>query len=190
VVDEVRIPPFGTVVHEAAFGGLDSEVETMRKQGEARHLATPRVLLFLERDGRWLLIRGAGGKWWAGRWNGLGGSVEPGENILAAARRETREETGLEPERLELAAVGHVSADPPVLLFVFVFRGTLPPGEIGETGEGTLRWFTRAELEDPALPLMPDLPVLLPRILSRPAGASPFYFSGDPERPDVSSGPA
>ena len=40
------------------------------------HLATPRTLLFLERDGLWLFLRGAPSKWFAGRLNGLGGSVE------------------------------------------------------------------------------------------------------------------
>jgi 8-oxo-dGTP diphosphatase len=150
------------------------------RQGTARHLATPRTLLFLERKGRLLLIRGAPHKWWAGRWNGLGGSVRPREDLREAARREAREETGLEPGELELAGVGHVDADPPVLLLVF--RGTLPPGEPGQpsepgpTPEGELRWFSPRELEEPDLPLMADLPELLPRVLRRPPGDPVFLF--------------
>ena len=62
----------------------------MTTQGAPRLLVTPRVLLFLERDERLLLIEGAAHKWWAGRLNGLGGSVERGESILAAANDDPR----------------------------------------------------------------------------------------------------
>lgn len=150
----------------------------MRHQGTARHLATPRVLLFLERDGRRLFIEGAPHKWWAGRLNGLGGSVESGEGVRAAAVREAEEECGLRPARLELAAVGHVVSVPPVLLFVFT--GSLPPGALRPTGEGRHRWLAPADLAGPDLPLMPDLPLLLPLLDRRPAGAPPFSYVFDP----------
>jgi 8-oxo-dGTP diphosphatase len=149
----------------------------MWKQGHPRHLAAPRTLLLLEREGRLLLVRGAPHKWWAGRWNGLGGGVQPGEDILSAARREAREETGLEPENLELAAVVHVRADPAVLLFVF--QGTLPAGDLAATPEGTLCWIAKEELEGSDLPLMPDLRPLIARLRQRPAGAAPLHLVVD-----------
>lgn len=77
-------------------------------QGRARYVVTPRVLLFLTRGGRWLFLEGGPGKWFAGRLNGLGGSVEAGEDARAAAVREAREECGLAPSVLRLAAVVHV----------------------------------------------------------------------------------
>lgn len=146
----------------------------MREQGQAEHRVTPRALLFLQRKGRWLLIRGAEHKWWAGRWNGLGGSVRAGEGIETAARREALEETGLKPEGLELAAVGQVESDPPVLLFVFL--GRLPAGGLRPTDEGKLRWFRSEELAAPGLELMPDLPALLPRLAAHRSGRQPFFF--------------
>ena len=39
------------------------------------------TLLFLEREGRLLLIRGAAHKWWAGRWNGLGFRIRRGLDL-------------------------------------------------------------------------------------------------------------
>ena len=148
----------------------------MRKQGAARHLVTPRTLLFLERDGLCLFLEGAAHKWFAGLRNGVGGSVEPGEDVRSAALREAEEETGLAPVDVELAAISHVVADPPVLLFVFT--GRLPAGDLRPTPEGTFVWLTRDEALDAARArLVPDLPVLLPQIWSRPPGAPPLYLA-------------
>lgn len=54
------------------------------------------TLLFLRRDNQLLLAmkkRGFG----SGKWNGVGGKVEPGESALEAAIRECREEIGVTP---------------------------------------------------------------------------------------------
>jgi predicted NUDIX family NTP pyrophosphohydrolase len=60
------------------------------------------LLLFRRRDGALEVLLGhMGGPFWAGReigaWSIPKGLPEPGEDLLAAARREVREETGLEP---------------------------------------------------------------------------------------------
>ena len=53
-------------------------------------------LLFSVDRARVLLIRKRRPAWQAGRLNGVGGKVEPGETVGAAMRREFREEAGLD----------------------------------------------------------------------------------------------
>lgn len=139
------------------------------------HLATPRTLLFLERDGLWLFLRGAPSKWFAGRLNGLGGSVESGEGVLAAAHRECVEETGLAASSLRLAAVVHTIEDPPVLIFVCV--GTLAAGEVQATDEGEHVWLPADALADTDRPFVPDLRALFPRVIGHAAGEPPLSFT-------------
>src|SRR4029079_6250419 len=53
------------------------------------------TLLFVVKDGQILLIRKKRGLG-AGKINGPGGRIEPGESAIEAAVRETREELGIE----------------------------------------------------------------------------------------------
>lgn len=71
---------------------------------EARRLARLSAALLIHRSGREgpeVLLVHPGGPWWRGRdaaaWSIPKGLPEPGEGLLAAALREFREETGLEP---------------------------------------------------------------------------------------------
>jgi 8-oxo-dGTP diphosphatase len=146
-------------------------------QGTARYQPTPRVLLFLKREEHYLFIEGAPRKWWAGKVNGIGGSVEAGETIIEAARRETREETGLEAQALHLAAIVTVISEPPVLLFVYV--GELGEGEVQETEEGTFRWLSEAELENPDVPTFEDFPFLWEQVKEVQGGDAPRYLVFD-----------
>lgn len=147
-------------------------------QGPARHVATPRTLLFLEWDGRVLLLRGGPTKWFHGRLNGLGGSVERGEDVHAAAVREAREETGLHPSALRLVGVAHVLVEPAVLLFVF--HGRLPDGALRPTDEGEHVWLSIDALDDPPPELLEDVAQLLPRALSSADAAAPFSCTIEP----------
>lgn len=64
---------------------------------------TRRTLLFLVKDGQILLAmkkRGFG----KGKWNGVGGKIEPGESIEEALVRECQEEIAVTPKNWKLAA--------------------------------------------------------------------------------------
>ena len=130
--------------------------------------------MFLERDGRWLFLCGRPGKWFAGRWNALGGGVEPGEDVATAAAREVREECGLTPRELRLVGTVQVQAEPVVMLFVF--RAELPPGEVVPGHEGELRWLPTHEVESGGLPFVEDVVGLFARVRRD----APFHLATRP----------
>ena len=73
-----------------------------------RHRARLATVAFAVHEGCVLLKRhAAGGDRFAGLWNGIGGHIEPGEDIRRAARRELFEETGIDASSLALRGVIH-----------------------------------------------------------------------------------
>lgn len=152
-----------------------------------RYTVYPRTLVFLVRGDEVLLIRRpADTPLFPGLFNGIGGHVERGEDILSAAIREVREETGLRVETLELRAVlsiphaqlhrdgGEAIRDDEPGALVFIFVGRAPAGEVISGEAGALYWVPLDRLR--ALPVVPDLHDLLPRIL-RHRHATPLFLS-------------
>jgi 8-oxo-dGTP diphosphatase len=137
-----------------------------------RYTLVPRVLIFLTQGDSVLLIRGAAQKrLWANLYNGIGGHVERHEGVLAAARRELLEETGLEAE-LWLCGVVTIDTDQAPGVGLYVFRGDHPSGTLRASSEGSLEWVPSSKLAD--LPVVEDLPSLLPQVLGAHRGAPPF----------------
>jgi ADP-ribose pyrophosphatase len=72
-------------------------------------------------------------------WSEPGGKQEPGEQLEATARRETREETGVDCRltglRLATRAI-HTRADRPPLERLFVVFDAVPAGETADTAGG------------------------------------------------------
>ncbi len=150
----------------------DQGIEVSLKR--QRYTVIPRTLVFITRGDRVLLLRGAPGKRiWANKYNGIGGHVERDEDVYAAARREVREETGLEVEDLRLAGLINIDGDQPAGILLFVFTATSRWGEPIPSEEGSLEWIARDRLAQ--IDLVEDLPTILPRAIDRPPTASPFF---------------
>ena len=86
-----------------------------------------------------------------GRYNGLGGKLEPDEDVVAGVRRELREEAGIEATSLRLRGTiswpGFGAGGEDWFGFVFVvdaFSGEPPAAN----AEGTLHWVSRGALAD------------------------------------------
>ena len=144
-----------------------------------RYLLIPRTLIFLIKEDRILLIKGSSDKrLWAGLYNGLGGHVERGEDILSAAHREISEETGLEVQDLWLCGLITVDTGDNIGVGIYVLRGDLHSrssdysDQLPATSEGTLEWVQIDQLH--SLPLVEDLPVLLPKVLQAQMSDPPF----------------
>ena len=136
-----------------------------------RYLVIPRTAVFLRRGKTYLLLRGARSKrLWAGKYNGLGGHVEKGEDVMAAAIRELREESGLEADLWLCGTVLIDSGEVGVCLFVFT--GVSTGGTLRPSKEGVPEWIEYQRVA--SLPSVEDLPVLLERIHRMKRGDAPF----------------
>ncbi|MFN2200355.1 MAG: NUDIX hydrolase [Caldilineaceae bacterium] len=160
------------------------------EDSRARYQVVPRTLVFVTSENpqngetEVLLLRGAPDKrLWANRFNGLGGHVEAGEDVLAAARRELREEAGLAPQSFELRGVINVNtvpgedrSRPGVVIFVFRARSELR--KVSASTEGLPQWIAVSELSK--YPLVDDLVEVIPRTLSD----GPMFFGHYAPRAD------
>ncbi|XP_059835799.1 oxidized purine nucleoside triphosphate hydrolase [Hypanus sabinus] len=113
----------------------------------------------------------------AGRWNGFGGKVMPGETIEEGAKRELFEESSLTVQSLE--KIGYIRFEfvgEAELLDVYIFRTDSYQGEPVESEEMRPQWFDLAKL--PFSEMWPDDIYWFPLMLQRKMFKGYFKFEG------------
>ena len=131
----------------------------------------------------------------AGRWNGFGGKVHEGETIEDAARREVKEESGVEVREIEKLGViefefsldktpsieletSRDKRGKPEILEVHIFRATEFSGEPVESDEMRPQWFAIDEI--PFADMWPDDVYWFPLFLKGKKIRGKFLFgAGD-----------
>jgi len=134
------------------------------------------TLLFIRRDGQVLLIhkkRGLG----AGKLNGPGGRLEPGETPLAAAIRETQEEIGVTPTGVAPAGELQFQFADGFSIHGYVFTATGCEGAPRETDEAVPVWVPADAL--PYHRMWADDRVWMPLLLQGRKFSARFLFDGE-----------
>lgn len=145
---------------------------------QGRWLTIPRTLCFVRNGNDILLMkRGPHKRVFPNRYNGVGGHIERDEDPYTSARREIREETGLDVTELDLRAVYNIDTSEATGIVLFVFVASSTNRAVVANDEGTLHWIPRAEV--PALDLVEDLPYILPRVLDTETGIQFVHVSYD-----------
>ena len=127
---------------------------------QAQQVAT---LLLIVRDGQVLLIRKKRGLG-AGKINGPGGKIDPGETALQCAEREVQEEIGVTPRGTRAMGELLFQFVSDLTIRVYVFRADDLSGTLRETDEALPMWFDFDKV--PYAEMWPDDEIWLPWLIA------------------------
>ncbi len=133
-------------------------------------------LVFVVRDDQVLLIRKKRGLG-AGKINGPGGRIEPGESVEQCAMREIQEELHITPTSIELLGENRFHFVDGYTTHVFVYRAEDFRGEPTETEEAAPLWFPLDQI--PYAEMWEDDYLWVPLVIQRRCFSGRFLFDVD-----------
>jgi 8-oxo-dGTP diphosphatase len=149
-----------------------------------RYKIIPRTLVFLFHGKEILLIKhNSEEKIGFGKWNGIGGHIEKGEDPFHAAIREIKEETGLLIDKLNFCFFTIIPEIDAYGIGLFIYSGRSRNKEIIESTEGQLKWIELSELNQ--YPLMEDLELILNLVINNRKRLTSRILSYHKERDGV-----
>lgn len=100
----------------------------------------------VEKDGKYLLVKEAKEKC-RGKWNLPAGHLDQGETIFDAAKREVKEECGLDVELTEVCQIGNIKLENDLFISI-IFSTKVLGGSIKFNPDEILdaKWFTYEEI--------------------------------------------
>ena len=139
------------------------------------------VLVYVERDGKVLMIHRAKEDEHKGLWLAPGGKVEPNEAPLEAAVREVEEETGLVIDPPELKGLINFPDDGDSPFgdewHVFVYRADSPSGDLIEVcPEGELHWIDKEAVV--SLPMWEGDLLFTPKVFETGVFNAKLHYKG------------
>lgn len=106
------------------------------------------TLIYVRRGDQTLMLHKAKG-YQKGKWNGLGGKLEPGESPEACMAREVFEESGLKVEAAQLKGfITFPAFDGLDDWYTFVYLVTAFSGDVKASDEGDLEWIPNSKILD------------------------------------------
>lgn len=150
------------------------------------NLTMQELTLIIIREGDKILLGKKKRRFGAGRYNGFGGKLQPGESILESLKRELKEEAEIEVNQItKIGEVVFYSGREDVInefeiennILVHIFLGKEVIGTPNETEEMDPKWFNIDEI--PFDNMWPDDKYWMPYLLKETPFKGHFKFAGD-----------
>lgn len=134
-----------------------------------RHTVIPRAMCLVFYKDEVLLIKASDEKEWSGIYNPIGGHIEKGESIIESAKREIKEESGINPLNIKLKGIIHVTNFFSKDIMMFITSSIVKTKKLlYQHDEGKLEWVKLTNLTK--IKIFEDVKPIIDRVLKMKTG--------------------